>query len=206
MAGGSRLRPGPQHLGAELDQLLADHALHGQWILADLGILGAGGITVTIYQSNLPHECQYILEDSGATLVFCDTQVQAAKINEVKGKLPALQRVICAAACQVAVGVGADYAIYLIYRLREELAREVDEATAVHDALTTAGKAILFVALAVAGGYGVLMLSYQFYPHVWLAILIVSAMLVSSLSALTVLPAIVLTIRPRCVFDVHRRL
>jgi long-chain acyl-CoA synthetase len=68
-----------------------------EWILADLGILGSGAITVTIYQSNLPHECQYILEDSGATLLFCDTEVQAAKINEVRGKLPALKGVICAA-------------------------------------------------------------------------------------------------------------
>jgi long-chain acyl-CoA synthetase len=68
-----------------------------EWILADLGILGAGAITVTIYQSNLPHECQYIIEDSGAKLLLCDTAAQAAKINEVKGKLPALQGVVCAA-------------------------------------------------------------------------------------------------------------
>ena len=47
-----------------------------EWILADLGILGAGGITVTIYQSNQPHECQYILADSRARWIFCDTEVQ----------------------------------------------------------------------------------------------------------------------------------
>jgi long-chain acyl-CoA synthetase len=68
-----------------------------EWILADLGILGAGGITVTIYQSNLPHEVQYILEDSGARLIFCDTEVQAAKVREVKGKLPKLEGIVCAA-------------------------------------------------------------------------------------------------------------
>ncbi len=68
-----------------------------EWILADLGVLGAGAITVTIYQSNLPHECQYILENSGARLVFCDTEIQAAKIREVKATLPALEGIICAA-------------------------------------------------------------------------------------------------------------
>jgi long-chain acyl-CoA synthetase len=68
-----------------------------EWILADLGILGAGAITVTIYQSNLPHECHYILENSGAKLVFCDTDVQAAKIREVKARLPELKGLICAA-------------------------------------------------------------------------------------------------------------
>jgi long-chain acyl-CoA synthetase len=65
-----------------------------EWILADLGILGAGGITVTIYQSNTPAECQYILADSGARLVFCDSAAQVAKIREVRGKLPALEGLV----------------------------------------------------------------------------------------------------------------
>ena len=71
-----------------------------EWIIADLGILGAGAITVTIYQSNLPHECQYILADSGAKLAFCDTEVQAAKLREVKASCPALKGTICAAGAQ----------------------------------------------------------------------------------------------------------
>ena len=65
-----------------------------EWILADLGILGAAAITVTIYQSNLPHECAYILQNSGAKLVFCDTDAQVNKIREVRDQLPALQGVI----------------------------------------------------------------------------------------------------------------
>lgn len=65
-----------------------------EWILADLGILGAGGITVTIYQSNKPHEVQYILEDSGARYVFCDTEVQAQKIREIRGQLPKLEGLV----------------------------------------------------------------------------------------------------------------
>jgi len=65
-----------------------------EWILADMGTLGAGAITVTIYQSNQPAECQYILEDSGARFIFCDTEAQVAKIRQVKGKLPALEGII----------------------------------------------------------------------------------------------------------------
>jgi long-chain acyl-CoA synthetase len=65
-----------------------------EWILADLGILGAAGITVTIYQSNKASECQYILADSGARFIFCDTDAQVAKIREVRGKLPALEGII----------------------------------------------------------------------------------------------------------------
>jgi long-chain acyl-CoA synthetase len=65
-----------------------------EWILADLGILGAGGITVTIYQSNKPHECQFILQDSGARWVFCDSEAQVQKIREVRGQLPGLEGIV----------------------------------------------------------------------------------------------------------------
>jgi len=65
-----------------------------EWILADLGILGAGGVTATIYQSNTPEECRYILADSGARLVFCDTAAQVAKVRAVKGALPELEGIV----------------------------------------------------------------------------------------------------------------
>ncbi|MBL0274814.1 MAG: long-chain fatty acid--CoA ligase [Anaeromyxobacter sp.] len=65
-----------------------------EWILADLGILGAGGITVTIYQSNKAHECAFILQDSGARYVFCDSAAQVAKVREVRGQLPGLEGII----------------------------------------------------------------------------------------------------------------
>jgi long-chain acyl-CoA synthetase len=65
-----------------------------EWILADLGILGAGAITVTIYQSNQVAECQYILENSGARFIFCDSEVQVAKIRQAKPTLPALEGII----------------------------------------------------------------------------------------------------------------
>ncbi len=98
------------------------------------------------------------------------------------------------------VGLGADYAIYLVYRLREELQQGRDEAMAVRVTLTTAGKATLFVASAVAGGYGLLALSWGFNIHIWFAILIVSATLTSCLAALTLLPSLILTFRPRFIF------
>jgi len=104
----------------------------------------------------------------------------------------------------MAVGLGADYAIYLVYRLREELDQSLDEAAAVRTALTTAGKATLFVASAVAGGYGLLALSWGFNIHIWFAILIMSAMLVSCLGALTLLPSLILTFRPRFIFRRER--
>jgi long-chain acyl-CoA synthetase len=65
-----------------------------EWMLADLGILGAGAITATIYQSNQPEECRFILDDSGARFVFCDSAAQVAKVRAVKDKLPKLEGII----------------------------------------------------------------------------------------------------------------
>src|SRR5262249_55999015 len=56
------------------------------------------------------------------------------------------------------VSIGADFAIYLIFRLREELAR-ASLADGVRRALVTSGTAIFFVSSAVALGYLVLVCS-----------------------------------------------
>ena len=100
----------------------------------------------------------------------------------------------------MAVGIGADYAIYLIYRLREELLMGTDEIKAVRKVIETAGQAILFVAISVSAGYGVLLLSFGYNIHKWLAVLIAEAMIMSSLSALLLIPAFILTFRPDFIF------
>lgn len=100
----------------------------------------------------------------------------------------------------MAVGIGADYAIYLIFRLREELANGHDEITATRRVLGSAGKATLFVASAVAAGYGVLLLSFGFYIHIWMAILIAVAMMVSAFAALLLIPSLILSFHPNFIF------
>jgi uncharacterized protein len=99
----------------------------------------------------------------------------------------------------MAVGIGADYAIYLIYRIREYSAQGQTLPEAVASAMRTAGKACLFVATAVAGGYAVLMASYDYKVHVWLSAFIVLAMLASVFAALILIPSVILTIKPKFV-------
>src|SRR5690606_17163429 len=65
-----------------------------EWVVCDLGIQGAGAVTVPIYQSNLPDECQYVTDNCGAEYVFVDTPAQAAKFVKVKGELPRVKNVI----------------------------------------------------------------------------------------------------------------
>jgi uncharacterized protein len=96
------------------------------------------------------------------------------------------------------VSIGADFAIYLIFRLREELAR-ASLADGVRRALVTSGTAIFFVSSAVALGYLVLVCS-GFKAWVHLGGLTALIMALASTAAVTVLPALVMLVRPRFVF------
>jgi len=95
----------------------------------------------------------------------------------------------------MAVGIGADYAVYFLFRLREELAQTPSLPQAIERALDTSGKAILFVSSAIAAGYLTLCFS-GFGYHIWLGTLVALAMIVSSAASLTLLPALVSAIRP----------
>src|SRR3989449_11328646 len=55
----------------------------------------------------------------------------------------------------MAAGIGADYAIYFLYRLREEHARLPTDEAAFSAALHTSGRAVLFVAASIGAGVSV---------------------------------------------------
>lgn len=99
----------------------------------------------------------------------------------------------------MAIGIGADYELYLLFRFREELARGLNLSDATRTSLLTSGKAILFVAFSVAGGYAVLLASdFGFYTR--LSIMVISTMLMSALSALIFLRAMMVIFKPRFIF------
>ena len=58
-----------------------------EWIYTDFGILAAGAVTVPIYPSNLPDECQYVTDHSGARLVFAENADQVDKFLEKRDEL-----------------------------------------------------------------------------------------------------------------------
>ena len=65
-----------------------------EWILADLGITCAGGVTATVYPASTPDECAYILADSGAVAAFVEDRVQLAKLVSARARLPQLRAVV----------------------------------------------------------------------------------------------------------------
>ena len=47
-----------------------------------------------VYPTNSPDECQWVLGDSGATVIVCETAEHVAKIDSVRGALPSLVHTI----------------------------------------------------------------------------------------------------------------
>jgi long-chain acyl-CoA synthetase len=65
-----------------------------EWTHACFGILTAGATLVTIYQTNSPEECQYVLHHSDSRAIFVEDAEQLAKVREIEGNCPELQHVI----------------------------------------------------------------------------------------------------------------
>ncbi len=107
--------------------------------------------------------------------------------------------VITSPIAAMAVGIGSDYAVYFLFRFREELAVSRTPGLALASTMQTSGKAIVYVSSAIAGGYLVLCVS-GFVFHIELGVLVALAMVVSSLAAITVLPALLLLTEPAFLF------
>src|SRR5688572_722049 len=65
-----------------------------EWFEADVGILLAGAVTVPIYQSNLPDQCEYIINDCQAKVVIAEDPHQVEKLLAEKEKMSGLARVV----------------------------------------------------------------------------------------------------------------
>jgi len=87
----------------------------------------------------------------------------------------------------VAIGIGVDYAVHYISRYRWELERGRDSAVALRLTSRSAGRAIIYNALALVVGFLVLVFSH-FRAIAVFGLLISAAMIVSSLAALLVIP------------------
>ncbi len=65
-----------------------------EWILADLGVLCAGGATTTIYPSSTAEECLYILKDCEAAVLFVEDGQLLAKVERLRAELTNLRSVV----------------------------------------------------------------------------------------------------------------
>jgi hypothetical protein len=101
-----------------------------------------------------------------------------------------------AAITAMGVSIGADFAIYLLFRVREELRAGARLEEALHTGLRTSGKAALYVSSAVVAGYLTLVVS-GFSVWIRLAVLTSLTVAMSALATCALLPAMILLIHPR---------
>jgi predicted RND superfamily exporter protein len=96
----------------------------------------------------------------------------------------------------VGVGIGVDYAIYIVDRIRQEVADTADLDEAVRRAVRTTGMAVSFTATTVVGGIFLWMFSnLRFQAE--MAQLLVFLMVLNMLGAITVVPTFYSILRPR---------
>ncbi len=65
-----------------------------EWTACDYAILLAGATSIPIYPTNTPEECLHVLRDSAARIVLCEDAAQRAKVEQVRGSLTDLERII----------------------------------------------------------------------------------------------------------------
>ena len=95
----------------------------------------------------------------------------------------------------VGVGIGVDYAIYIVDRIRQEVAETADIDEAIRRAIRTTGMAVTFTATTVVGGIVFWTLSnLRFQAE--MAYLLVILMIINMLGAITVVPTFYSILRP----------
>src|SRR2546421_1036745 len=75
------------------DRVAVLSATRYEWPILDLAILAAGALTVPIYETSSAEQVRFVLADSGAVLIFAETDAHADKIEHLEQELPDLRKV-----------------------------------------------------------------------------------------------------------------
>ncbi|HEX4719264.1 MAG TPA: AMP-binding protein [Thermoleophilaceae bacterium] len=65
-----------------------------EWAYACFAILSAGGVSVSIYQTNSPSEVQYVAHHSESKAIFVEDGEQLEKVRTCRADLPALEHIV----------------------------------------------------------------------------------------------------------------
>ena len=95
----------------------------------------------------------------------------------------------------ITIGIAVDNSIHYIYRFQEEFKNFNDYNKAIVECHSTVGKAILNTSITIIFGFSILVLS-KFIPTIYFGIFTGLAMLLAMISVLTLLPCLILLIRP----------
>jgi len=74
------------------DRVAVLSATRYEWPILDFAILAAGAVTVPIYETSSAEQVRFVLQDSGAVLIFAETDAHADKIEHLEHELPELRK------------------------------------------------------------------------------------------------------------------
>ncbi|MDC0405024.1 MMPL family transporter [Candidatus Pelagibacter sp.] len=95
----------------------------------------------------------------------------------------------------ITIGIAVDNSIHYIYRFKEEFSKIKDYNKTLKKCHSTVGVAILNTSITIVFGFSILVLS-KFIPTIYFGVFTGIAMLLAMISVLTLLPALILTVKP----------
>ncbi len=95
----------------------------------------------------------------------------------------------------ITIGIAVDNSIHYIYRFKEEFYKIKDYNKTLKTCHSTVGVAILNTSITIVFGFSILVLS-KFIPTIYFGVFTGLAMLLAMISVLTLLPALILIIKP----------
>ncbi len=168
---------------------LVDMVVRGQVRSILLSIVAVSTITMLIFRSIVAGLISIVPLTGAVLIVFGLMGYSGIELNVATAMLSSIM-----------IGVGIDYTIHFLYRFRYEVQRGQDAETAVITTLCTSGKGIIYNALSVIVGFTVLLVS-GFMPIYFFGFLIVFSISSCLIGALTIMPALMMTIHPRFIFN-----
>ncbi|MDA9665436.1 MMPL family transporter [Candidatus Pelagibacter sp.] len=95
----------------------------------------------------------------------------------------------------ITIGIAVDNSIHYIYRFKEEFDKIQDYNETLKKCHSTVGVAILNTSITIVFGFSILVLS-KFIPTIYFGLFTGLAMLLAMISVLTLLPSLILTVKP----------
>ncbi|WP_135455751.1 long-chain fatty acid--CoA ligase [Mycobacterium sp. DL99] len=76
------------------DRVAILSATRYEWPIIDFAILSVGAVTVPIYETSSAEQVRFVLDNSAARIVFAETDTHAETVEQLRGQLPELQKVL----------------------------------------------------------------------------------------------------------------
>jgi predicted RND superfamily exporter protein len=174
---------------------------------------GLGGLTSAINEVVMQHQAQVTILAFSIVFIFCGIAYRSILAgilflipllisNYLTYALMGARQigldVNALPVVALGVGLGVDYGLYVVDRIKEEYERLHDLQKAVVTAITTAGKAVTFTAATMVAGVAFWTMSFMRF-QADMGLLLVFWMVISMLGGLIILPTLIVLLKPRFV-------